>query len=47
MGGGGVEQKFLFTTNCFPDFNKGWGQSVVPRFLLLVSDVYQGNEEAG
>ena len=41
VGGFGVDNKVLFRASCFLGFIQGWGQRVSPRFLLLISDVYQ------
>ena len=37
---GGVDQKVLFRSGCFPGLVKDVGRRVGPRFHLLVSDVY-------
>ena len=47
MGGGGVKQKVLFRAGCFPCFIQEWGMQGDTRINVLVSDVYQGNEEVG
>ena len=44
---GVVEHKVLFRVDIFSCFIKYGGRRVIPRFHILVSDVYQGNEKAG
>ena len=47
LGGGGIEQKIFSMTGCFLVLFKNEGRRVGPRFYILVSDIYQKNEEAG